>query len=196
MGSSKQLAGKIIKYEIVDNNGERVIVTDVSLPDDVPARMKTLRAEGKKWYLTVAYLPDSEEPFALFCSTNHNEKSAQTSDAVERLVALARKKGILEDHVVDLIKKIEHDNNVNKLTRTISLLLRHKVSIKNIVSELNQMQDVFVGSFLFQIKKFLSQYIREGEKAEGVVCESCGSTNVVFSEGCFMCKDCNSSKCG
>jgi len=196
MGSSKQLAGKIIKYEIVDNNGERVIVTDVSLPDDVPARMKTLRAEGKKWYLTVAYLPDSEEPFALFCSTNHNEKSAQTSDAVERLVDLARRKGILEDHVVDLIKKIEHDNNVNKLTRTISLLLRHKVSIKNIVSELNQMQDVFVGSFLFQIKKFLSQYIREGEKAEGVVCESCGSTNVVFSEGCFMCKDCNSSKCG
>ena len=196
MGSSKQLAGKIIKYEIVDNNGERVIVTDVSLPDDVPARMKTLRAEGKKWYLTVAYLPDSEEPFALFCSTNHNEKSAQTSDAVERLVALARRKGILEDHVIDLIKKIEHDNNVSKLTRTISLLLRHKVSIKNIVSELNQMQDVFVGSFLFQIKKFLSQYIREGEKAEGVVCESCGSTNVVFSEGCFMCKDCNSSKCG
>lgn len=196
MGSFKQLAGKIIKYEIVDNNGERVIVTDVSLPDDVPARMKTLRAEGKKWYLTVAYLPDSEEPFALFCATNHYEKSAQTSDAVDRLIALARRKGILEDHVVDLIKKIEHDNNVNKLTRTISLLLRHKVSIKNIVSELNQMQDVFVGSFLFQIKKFLSQYIREGEKAEGVVCESCGSTNVVFSEGCFMCKDCNSSKCG
>ena len=115
---------------------------------------------------------------------------------MDRLVDLARRKGILEDHVVDLIKKIEHDNNVNKLTRTISLLLRHKVSIKNIVSELNQMQDVFVGSFLFQIKKFLSQYIREGEKAEGVVCESCGSTNVVFSEGCFMCKDCNSSKCG
>jgi translation initiation factor 2 beta subunit (eIF-2beta)/eIF-5 len=196
MGSSKQLAGKIIKYEIVDNNGERVIVTDVSLPDDVPARMKTLRAEGKKWYLTVAYLPDSEEPFALFCSTNHNEKSAQTSDAVERLVALARRKGILEDHVIDLIKKIEHDNNVSKLTRTISLLLRHKVSIKNIVSELNQMQDVFVGSFLFQIKKFLSQYIKEGEKAEGVKCEACGSTNVVFSEGCFMCKDCNSTKCG
>jgi hypothetical protein len=196
MGSSKQLTGKIIKYEIVDNNGERVIVTDVSLPDDVPARMKTLRAEGKKWYLTVAYHPDSEDPFALFCSTNHNEKSAQTSDAVERLVALARRKGILEDHVVDLLKKIECDNNVNKLTRTISLLLRHRVSIKNIVSELNMMQDVFVGSFLFQIKKFLSQYIREGEKADGVVCESCGSTNVVFSEGCFMCKDCNSSKCG
>jgi translation initiation factor 2 beta subunit (eIF-2beta)/eIF-5 len=196
MASSKSISGKIIKYEIVDQNGERVIVTDVSLPDDAPARMKTLRAEGKKWYLTIAYLPNSEEPFALFCSTNHNEKSAQTSDAVERLVGLARKKGILEDHVVDLLNKIEHDNNVNKLTRTISLLLRHRVSIKNIVSELNMMQDVFVGSFLFQIKKFLSQYIKEGEKAEGVKCEACGSSNVVFSEGCFMCKDCNSTKCG
>jgi len=196
LANSKQLAGKIIKYEIVDQNGEKVLVTDVKLPDDVPARMKTLRAEGKKWYLTVAYHPDSEEPFALFCSTNHYEKSAQTSDAVDRLIALARKKGILEDHVIDLLTKVEHDNNVSKLTRTISLLLRHRVSIKNIVAELNKMEDVFVGSFLFQIKKFLSQYIKEGEKAEGVKCEACGSSNVVFSEGCFMCKDCNSTKCG
>lgn len=196
MENSKQLNGKIIKYEIVDQNGEKVIVTDVTLPDDAQARMKTLRAEGKKWYLTIAYLPNSEDPFALFCSTNHYEKSAQTSDAVERLVSLARRKGILDEHVEDLLHKIEHDNNVNKLTRTISLLLRHRVSIKNIVSELNMMQDVFVGSFLFQIKKFLSHYIKEGEKAEGVSCENCGSNNVIFSEGCFMCKDCNSTKCG
>jgi len=37
-----------------------VIVTDVKLPTDAQARLKTLKAEGKKWYLTVAYHPDSE----------------------------------------------------------------------------------------------------------------------------------------
>lgn len=173
-----------------------VIVTDVKLPTDVKARLKTLKAEGKKWYLTVAYHPDSEVPFALFCHTNHKEKGAQTSDAVTRLIALARSSGILEEHVVGLEQKIEHDNNVSKLTRIISMLLRHRVKISNIVRELDKMEDIYVGSFLFQIKKFLSQYIKDGEKAEGVVCSECGGTNVVFSEGCNRCNDCGSSKCG
>lgn len=173
---------------------QSVIVTDVKLPTDAEARLKTLKAEGKKWYVTVAYHPDSELPFAIFCQTNHKEKSAQTHDAVERMISLARKAGILEEHIADLESKIEHDNNVTKLTRAISLLLRHRVAIKNIVHTLDQM-DIFVGTFLFQIKKFLSQYVKDGEKADGAVCGDCGSTNMVFSEGCLMCKDCGSSKC-
>jgi hypothetical protein len=146
--------------------------------------------------MTVTYHPGSEKPFALFCTTNNYEKTAQTSDAVQRLVSLARSKGILEEHIERHIKKIEHETNVNKVTRTISLLLRHNVLIRNIVYELEKMDDIFVGSFLFQVKKFLSQYIKEGERAEGVVCDSCGSHNVVFSEGCFLCRDCGNSKCG
>lgn len=175
---------------------EKVIVTDVKLPTDAEARVKTLKAEGKKWYLTVAYHPESELPFALFCHTNHKEKTATTSDAVERLIALARSSGILEEHVAALEAKIVQDNNVTKLTRVLSLLLRHRVPMKSIVFELDKMEDVYVGSFLFQIKKFLSQYIRDGEKVEGGKCTECGSTNIIFSEGCSKCADCGSSKCG
>lgn len=175
---------------------EKVIVTDVQLPDDCPARMKVLRAEGKKWYLTVTYLPGSEEPFALFCTTNHHEKTAQTNNAVETLLQLARKKGILEEHIDALEKKVAHVPNVDKLTRTVSLLLRHRVSIVSVVAAMDTIDSVYVGSFLFQIKKFLSQYIQDGEAVEGVTCQNCGSSNVVYSEGCTMCVDCGSSKCG
>lgn len=178
------------------NDFDEVIVTDVKLPTDAAARLKTLKAEGKKWYLTVAYHPDSELPFAMFCHTNHKEKGAQTSDAVTRLVALARSSGILEEHIKGLEDKIDQDNNVSKLTRVISMLLRHRVKIAHIVRELDKMEDIYVGSFLFQIKKFLSQYIKDGEAVEGAKCSECGSTNVVFSEGCNRCNDCGSSKCG
>lgn len=174
---------------------ENVIVTDVKLPADAPARMKTLKAEGKKWYLTVVYHADGITPFALFCTTNNREKSAQTHDAVDRLVALAQRKGILREHIDKLVQKMEHDTNVGKLTRIISMLLRHRVSIVNIVAELDRM-DIFIGSFLFQIKKFLSGYVQDGTKIEGMVCSNCGSTSVVYSEGCSMCVDCGSSKCG
>jgi hypothetical protein len=173
-----------------------VIVTDVKLPSDAQARLVTLKAEGKKWYLTVAYHPESDRPFALFCHTNHIEKTAQTSDAIERLVGLARSEGILKEHVDDLESKIDKDPNVAKLTRVISLLLRHRVSIKKIVRTLDQMDTIYAGSFLFQIKKFLSQYIKDGELVEGGTCSDCGSSNLVYSSGCMTCVDCGGSKCG
>lgn len=181
--------------DIINQDNQEVLVTDVQLPDDAVARLKTLKAEGKKWYLTVAYHPNSELPFAMFCHTNNSEKSAQTSDATTRLISLARKSGILEEHVVDLEAKIFHDNNVSKLTRVISLLLRHRVKIVTIVKELDKMEDIYVGSFLFQIKKFLSQYIKDGENVEGETCSNCGSSKLIYSEGCMQCADCGSSKC-
>lgn len=187
---SVKLGGSVKKED-----HEGVIVTDVKLPTDAEARLKTLKAEGKKWYLTVAYHPNSDLPFAMFCHTNHKEKTATTSDAVVRLIALARTSGILEEHVKGLEDKIDQENNVSKLTRVISLLLRHRVKIATIVKELDNMEDIYVGSFLFQVKKFLSQYIQNGEKVEGSVCSECGATNIVYSEGCMQCLNCGSSKC-
>ena len=199
----REINSKIVSYRIVKDNSvekvdseEKVIVTDVKLPSDCPARMKTLRAEGKKWYLTVVYLPNSEKPIALFCSTNHREKTATTSDAVDELIALAERKGILAEHIEQLKIKIEADNNVSKLTRVISLLLRHNVSMVHIVNTLDQVEEMFVGSFLFQIKKFLAAYIKNGEAVEDGKCDDCGSNNVVYMEGCFQCVDCGSGHCG
>lgn len=174
---------------------EKVIATDIKLPADAPARMKTLKAEGKKWYLTVVLYEDTKKPFALFCHTNHREQTAQTSDAVCRLKRLAEVKGILQEHIDKTLLKIEHETNVTKLTRIISLLLRHGILIKNIVKELDKMEDIGITSFLFQLKKFLSQYIQDGEEVEDEACSECGGT-LVFSEGCMMCRDCGNSKCG
>lgn len=200
----REIEDKIVSFRVLKDTdtienqdaNEHVIVTDVKLPFDAPARMKTLKAEGKKWYLTVVYHPDSERPFALFCTTNHREKTVPINDAVSALTDLAKHKGILEDHIEKLQEKIEHDNNINKLTRTISLLLRHNVSIVNIVSVLDTVEGMFPGTFLFQIKKFLSSYIKDGEKVDGAKCDSCGSHNVIYVEGCFQCVDCGSGHCG
>jgi hypothetical protein len=158
--------------------------------------MKTLTAEGRKWYLTDVYHPDTQRPFALFCHTNHPEKGTTTHDAVERLTKLARQKKIPKRHIDTVLDKVAQESNTGKLTRMISLLLRHGVLIRNIVSELDNVDGVVVGSFIFQVKKYLSQYIKDGEKVDGKVCENCGSNNVVFSEGCYKCSDCGSSKCG
>lgn len=194
---------KVVSVRLGDKNNSmtaedftKVLATDVQFPVDAKARVKTLKADGKKWYMTVAYHPNSELPFALFCHTNNKEKTAQTSDAVERLLKLSRSSGILEEHINSLESKMSQDNNVSKLTRVISLLLRHRVKISDIVFTINQMEDIFVGSFLFQLKKFLSAYIKDGEKVEGGKCMDCGSENLQYSEGCMVCMDCGGSHCG
>lgn len=176
---------------------EEIIKEDVKLPDSAPAVMKTLRAEGKKYYVTVVYHEDNpDRPFALFVKSNHHESSTTTSDAVDQLLKLARKKKIPKKHIDNVESKILTDNNANKVARAISLLLRHGVLIKNIVTALDRVEDVFVGSFIFQIKKFLAAYIKDGDKVEDEVCPECGSANIVYQEGCKRCLSCSNSKCG
>lgn len=175
---------------------EEIILEDVKLPDSAPATVKTLKAEGVKFYLTVVWNEQQTRPFALFVQTNQREREFITHDAVDRLIELARAKGIPERHIDDVLEKIGRDNNVSKIARTISLLLRHGVLIKNITRTLDLVENVNAGSFVFHIKKFLSSFIKDGEKAEGAKCENCGGHNVVYSEGCFKCVDCGSSKCG
>jgi ribonucleoside-diphosphate reductase alpha chain len=175
---------------------EEIILDDVKLPDSSAATLKTLRAEGKKWYLTTTWNEQQTRPFALFVHTNSHEKGVTTSDAVEKLMELAVNKGIPQRHIDATMEKISGDTNASKIARMISLSLRHGVLIKNIVLALDRVQDVFAGTFLFQIRKYLSTFIKDGDPVEGSTCESCGSSRVIYSEGCQKCVDCGSSKCG
>ena len=174
---------------------EEVILEDIKLPDNLPAMLKTLRAEGRKWYLTVILNEQQTNPVALFVQTNHSEKSVLAEDTVERLTVLAREKGIPEKHISDTLVKCQHDSNATKICRMISLNLRHGVLIRNIVGELDKV-DCIAGTFVFHVRKYLASFIKDGEKVQNESCQSCGSTNVVYQEGCKVCANCGSSKCG
>lgn len=177
------------------NVEEEIILHDIQLPDSLPATLKTLRAEGRKWYLTVILNETQTKPVALFAHTNNHEKSVTANDAVDQLIELAFYKEIPVKHINDTIAKAGSDSNVTKITRLISLCLRHGVLIRNIVATLDKV-DCLAGSFVFHIRKYLASFIKDGEKVANESCESCGSTNVVYQEGCKVCANCGSSKCG
>jgi ribonucleoside-diphosphate reductase alpha chain len=174
---------------------EEIILEDIKLPDSLPATLKTLRAEGRKWYLTVIQNETNTRPVALFVQTNAHEKSITANDAVERLLDLAKSKGIPTKHIDSVANKIVGDNNPSKICRSISLCLRHGVLIRSIVATLEQV-DCMVGTFVFHIRKFLATFIKDGEKVQNEKCGECGSENVVYQEGCKVCANCGSSKCG
>lgn len=177
-----------------DQADEEIVLEDVKLPDSAPAVMKILKAEGRKWYLTVVFHDtDQSRPFALFVKTNHNEKTVVADEAVEVLLKLARKKKIPKRHIDAVKAKILADTNSSKVARLISFLMRHGVLIRNVVAALEKVEAAYVGTFVYQIRKFLSSYIKDGE-ASDESCGTCGGT-VVYSEGCFKCVNCGISKC-
>jgi len=173
---------------------ETIIKEDVKLPDNYTARGVVLRAEGKKWYLNVPFLSDSDRPFALFVSTNHPEPNVYTLNTLEVLEELARDKGIPQKWIDSNKAKCANQNNATKISRAISLVLRHGVAIKSIVGSMDKVQ-VTVGTFVFNVKKYLASFVEDGSVAEGT-CPSCDSTNLIFAQGCKECVDCRTSLCG
>ena len=194
---SGTMATVLSAKETLDNGYEEEIILDnVKMPNSADASMKVLKAEGRKWYLTIVWNETKTRPFALFVHTNHHEKTVTTHDGVDRLLDLAIDKNIPKHFIDSAKEKIDNDNNATKITRIISLLLRHGVAIKNIVNVLHKVENVYVGSFLFQITKYLSSFIKDGEKVENEKCSECGSQTIIYQEGCKKCTSCGSSKCG
>lgn len=180
-----------------DDTDEEVIFSDVKMPDTSIAEVKVLRdyegGTGRKWYITIT-LNENKAPIALFVQTNALEKTVTTNDAIELLIALAKIKEIPIQYIDETVQKCHNDNNSTKIARVIGLLLRHGVKIKNIVSELDKVQNVTFSSFLFHLKKLLSSYVKDGEKVEGGKCSECGG-QLIYESGCHRCSQCGNSKC-
>lgn len=83
--------------------------------------------------------------------------------------------------------------------RLISAMLRKNLDPAYVVSNLEKLEFEVrtMNSWQSGVVRALSQYIKDGTTASGK-CEEpdCGSTNLVYQEGCLTCKDCGSSKCG
>lgn len=82
-------------------------------------------------------------------------------------------------------------NEQEALTRMISTALRHGADIEFIVSQLIKSEGT-ITSFSKAIARTLKTYIQD---IKSMKCSDCGGNNVYLSEGCFVCKDCGSSKC-
>ncbi len=80
--------------------------------------------------------------------------------------------------------------------RLISGVLRYGMPAKDVVELVSSMKldNESINTWKNGVERSLKRYIPNGTKAKGK-CESCGSTAVVYQEGCLRCTDCGASKC-
>src|SRR5665648_466752 len=81
--------------------------------------------------------------------------------------------------------------------KLISSVLRHSMTIQKVVELVTSLQfDVeSINTWKNGVARALKKYIPNGTAAEDSKCEGCGSSNVIYQEGCLICQDCGSSKC-
>ncbi len=82
--------------------------------------------------------------------------------------------------------------------KLISSVLRHSMPIQKIVELISSLQfDVeSINTWKNGVARALKKFIPNGTSCEDAKCEGCGSENVIYQEGCLICTDCGSSKCG
>jgi ribonucleoside-diphosphate reductase alpha chain len=165
---------------------ERVVEKRPSVLD---GKTYDIRAEGKKWYLTINI--HNGKPYEVFIKTNSRDSSANISDAIDRLNELGKLFGIEDIFLTEQKIKGKNEPNTGKLSRAVSLLLRHEVPVERVVDVLNSL-DHNVSNITYHIAKRLSLYIKN-KKIEK--CPTCAEMSLVYEAGCKYCINCGWSKC-
>jgi ribonucleoside-diphosphate reductase alpha chain len=82
--------------------------------------------------------------------------------------------------------------------KLISGVLRHGMPIHKVVDLVTSLQfdNDTINSWKAGVARALKKYVPDGTVAEGIICGECGERNVIYQEGCLICPDCGSSKCG
>lgn len=83
--------------------------------------------------------------------------------------------------------------------KLISSVLRHGMPIPytvRLVSSLHLDSDN-INTWKKGVERALKRYIPDGTRVKkGAKCQECGSDSLVYQEGCLLCTECGSSKCG
>jgi ribonucleoside-diphosphate reductase alpha chain len=80
--------------------------------------------------------------------------------------------------------------------KLISGVLRYEMPIADVVNLIQSLKldSETINNWKNGVERALKKYIPNGTKAKGR-CGECGSENLVYEEGCLICKDCGSSRC-
>jgi ribonucleoside-diphosphate reductase alpha chain len=82
--------------------------------------------------------------------------------------------------------------------RTISALFRHGMPLPNIMAFVDKLDFEDSGSLVSWkngVKRMIKRYVKDGTKVMGETCPDCGSSKIIYKEGCVTCLECSWSKC-
>lgn len=194
---------------LIDKNEKQK--TDSKIVEARPKRLKCdvirFTNKGEKWVAFVGLLDD--EPYEIFTGVLDEDEGIFLPKSIEEgeIVKVIEEDGNkhYDFHYCNkngykmIIEAIGHKFNKEywNYARLISGILRYKMPIANVIRLIDSLDvdNESINTWKNGVKRALKKYIKDGTKAAGDVCPNC-KQELVYQEGCLVCKHCGYSRCG
>lgn len=82
--------------------------------------------------------------------------------------------------------------------KLISGVLRYRMPLTNVIKLVGSLEfpNESINTWKIGVSRALKKYVQDGTEVRGQKCPVCGHESLVYQEGCLICKDCGSSRCG
>ena len=82
--------------------------------------------------------------------------------------------------------------------KLISGVLRRRMPIEQVIKLVGSLDlgSESINSWKNGVERALKKYVQDGTEARGVKCPNCGQETLVYQEGCLICTNCGTSRCG
>lgn len=171
-------------------------------PKDLDAEVHHVKISGENWTIFVG-LQDGR-PREVFGGVSENiQLPKKIKNGILSRTGKVDGRGVYsfitgtgEDQIIvkDIVKSFANSDYAFH-TLAVSGMLRHGMPIHYILDILHKAyEDSDLYSFNKVLSRVLKKHIKDGTVIRGK-CINCASENIVYQEGCMVCRDCGSSKC-
>ncbi|WP_075591498.1 adenosylcobalamin-dependent ribonucleoside-diphosphate reductase [Labilibacter marinus] len=177
-------------------------------PDVLEGDVVRFQNNKEKWIAFVGLMED--RPYEIFTGLADDEDGILLPKSVSKgLIIKSREKDGTSRYDFQFENKRGYKTTIEGLShkfdkeywnyaKLISGVLRHGMDIADAIDLVSglQLDNESINTWKNGVERALKKYIPNGTIAKKGSCESCGSENLTYQEGCLICPDCGTSKCG
>jgi len=174
-------------------------------PTNLDTSVLTFMNKGEKWIGLIGELDG--KPYEIF--TGAHENFPIPSYVENGIIKRTKGDGTLSNYDFVYNDKTGHDITIPSLNhafddqyydlaKTFSAILRHGMPLPYVIDLINglNLDGDLITTWKSGVKRMLKKYIKDGTLQSGKTCNECGSESLEYKEGCLLCRNCGSSKCG
>lgn len=182
-----------------------------------PKRPKILKVDvqrfinkGEKWIGLIGVHPETNRPYEVFTGKADDMKipiyvetgkirKTKVGEGEERIskydFLYEDREGV--EQIFEWVNRV-FDKHYFNIAKLISGVLRHGMPLPFVVSLITSLNldDELLTTWKAGVARMIKKYIPDGTHASDKQCKECGQDSVIYQEGCLVCKNCGSSKCG
>jgi ribonucleoside-diphosphate reductase alpha chain len=177
-------------------------------PKELKAEILRFNYNAEKWIAFVG-LKDGA-PYEIFTGIEDEEMFPLPKSITKGVIVKNKSEDGVSRYDFQYIDKYGYKNTLGGLShifnpefwnyaKLISSVLRHGMPIPDVVNLVSSLRldSESINTWKAGVERTLKKYIPDGTRAKTKQkCQECGSSSLMYQEGCLICTDCGSSKCG